>query len=285
MYNAKITTGNRTAFVILCDRSGSMTEETLLDGQRMTKSEAVATIINALIDELLNRCRRTDGLRDYFDLAVIGYSGSGITSLLPGSEAFVSVSELVRMPVPTVRRHILRMLPSGNQIAATIDQHCWIAPSASGNTPMLAALHEAAMLTGRWCAMSSNRDSFPPVVINITDGEASDAGEHELITAAETLKRISTCDGNVLLFNIHLAGGDNPCHTICFPGQRDEIPQLRYAEMLYDMSSPVPSCYDDIILFARPTARPPFSGVAYNCPIDELFDMLAIGTASSSFVL
>ena len=30
---------------------------------------------------------------------------------------------------------------------------------------------------------------------------------------------------------------------------------------------------------------PPFRAVGYNCPVEELFAMLAIGTASSSFVI
>ena len=51
------------------------------------------------------------------------------------------------------------------------------------------------------------------------------------------------------------------------------------------MSSELPTCYDDLILASRPGACPPFRAVGYNCPVEELFAMLAIGTASSSFVI
>ena len=70
----------------------------------------------------------------------------------------------------------------------------------------------------------------------------------------------------------------------CFPSNREELPCIRYADLLYDMSSELPTCYDDLILASRPgPARVP--GVGYNCPVEELFAMLAIGTASSSFVI
>ena len=81
MYKAKITREHRTAFIILCDRSGSMAEETRFGGQVMRKAEAVACIINMLLGELIHRSRRDDGIRDYFDIAVNGSSASATSSV------------------------------------------------------------------------------------------------------------------------------------------------------------------------------------------------------------
>lgn len=284
MYTAKITREHRTAFVILCDRSGSMAEETTLAGQTMRKADAVACIINLLLGELINRSRRDDGIRDYFDIAVLGYGGEAVRPLLPAEgDRFVRTEELVRMPVATQARHLLRTLPGGGRIPAAIVQRQWILPEASGSTPMCRALDEAAALTGSWCAAPRNRASFPPIVLNITDGEASDAEPQRLLEAAERIKSLATGDGNALLFNIHLAGAG--CGApLCFPGGTDEVPDLRYARLLYDMSSPLPACYDETVLAARPGACPPFRAVGYNCPVDGLLAMLAVGTASSSFV-
>ena len=102
MYKAKITREHRTAFIILCDRSGSMAEETRFGGQVMRKAEAVACIINMLLGELIHRSRRDDGIRDYFDIAVLGYSGSGVQPLLPAGdrERFIGIGDLVRLPAP-----------------------------------------------------------------------------------------------------------------------------------------------------------------------------------------
>ena len=287
MYKAKITREHRTAFIILCDRSGSMAEETRFGGQVMRKAEAVACIINMLLGELIHRSRRDDGIRDYFDIAVLGYSGSGVQPLLPAGdrERFIGIGDLVRLPAPVQQRRMLRTLPGGRRTAVEIGQRQWITPEANGDPPMCRALSAAAVLTGAWCAVPRNRDSFPPIVLNITDGEASDATPQTLLAEAGSIKSVATRDGNVLLFNIHLAGSGTQTSAQCFPSNREELPCIRYADLLYDMSSELPTCYDDLILASRPGACPPFRAVGYNCPVEELFAMLAIGTASSSFVI
>ena len=75
MYTQSITRNHRTAFILAIDCSGSMAESILFRGRRLNKAEAVAGITNDLLFELVERARRSDGIRDYYDIAVIGYSG------------------------------------------------------------------------------------------------------------------------------------------------------------------------------------------------------------------
>jgi urease gamma subunit len=75
MYTQSITRAHRTAFILLIDGSGSMAEEVLFRGKLISKAEAVATITNELIFELMERARRAEGVRDYYDIAVLGYHG------------------------------------------------------------------------------------------------------------------------------------------------------------------------------------------------------------------
>ena len=255
-------------------RSGSMAEETRLDGMTMTRAEAVACLINQLLDELLGRMRRADRVRDCLDIALLEYAGDGVVPLLSPDGGFVPVAELLRRPVEVRPRHVLRRLPSGNQVAATIPQRQWIDAKASGNTPMRAAFDEAERL--------ARRNSFPPIVINITDGEASDADDEELLAAAERLRALSTGDGNLLLFNIHLASEtDDPADSLRFPSETDRLPDRPHARLLYALSSTLPSCYDEAIRTERPEGRPPFRAVSYNCPINTLFAVLTVGTTAA----
>ena len=53
MYSQSITRTHRTAFVLLIDTSGSMAEDILFRGLPVSKAEAVATITNELIFELI----------------------------------------------------------------------------------------------------------------------------------------------------------------------------------------------------------------------------------------
>lgn len=285
MYTTRIDEEHRAAILLLCDRSGSMSEETLLDGMPMSRAEAVAALINQLLDELLGRLRRADRLRDCLDIALLEYSGEGVINLLAPSGGFVSVAELIRRPVAVRPRHVLRRLPSGNQVAATIPQRQWIEAKATGNTPMKAAFDEAERLARYWCAAARNRQSFPPIVINITDGEASDADDEELTLAAERLHAIATQDGNLLLFNIHLATEiDTDADAMRFPSEGDRLPERPHARLLYELSSTLPPCYDAAILAERPTAQPPFRAVSYNCPINTLFAVLTVGTTGAAML-
>ena len=78
MYTQEITRTHRTAFVIAIDQSSSMQESVVVNSRRMTKAEAVAAITNRLIDELVMRARRDDGIRNYYDIAVIGYGNEKV---------------------------------------------------------------------------------------------------------------------------------------------------------------------------------------------------------------
>lgn len=69
MYTQEITRRHRAAFIIAIDRSGSMQELVHFGKTVLKKSEAVAYTANTLISELIDRCRRTDGMRNYYDMA------------------------------------------------------------------------------------------------------------------------------------------------------------------------------------------------------------------------
>lgn len=86
MYTQSITRSHRTAFILAIDQSGSMAEKLLFRGRQTTKAEAVAEVTNRLLFELIERARRSDEVRDYYDIAVLGYSGDGIVSLLNDPE-------------------------------------------------------------------------------------------------------------------------------------------------------------------------------------------------------
>lgn len=283
MYCSRITREHRTAFILLTDRSGSMAEEVAFEGERMTKADAVAQIINRFLEELVNRCRREEGIRDYFDIAIVEYGGEGVRYLL-GADGFITPSELAKVPCDTRTRHILRRLPGGNLVSVARSEREWITPRSAGNTPMGAALAEAEKLVRRWCSSPSNARSFPPTVINITDGEASDACNRVLCDFAAGIRGTGTSDGNTLLLNIHLAQGNREDAGVSFPCSPDELPPHHYARLLWDMSSLLPECYEQAVSEGRAGAMPPFRAISYNCAVDELFSMLTIGSVSGAMI-
>lgn len=280
MYTQSITRNHRTAFILAIDCSGSMAESILFRGRRLTKAEAVAGITNDLLF-VVERARRSDGIRDYYDIAVIGYSGDDeVRSLLPDGEELVPVSALAAREMPVRTEVIEHRLPDGSIALREIPAPSWIESQAAGQTPMCEALRRVRDIAAEWTARAANAESFPPVVFNITDGEATDCDDEELRAVCNQIKALETVDGNVLLINIHIAAGDAGRHVF-FPEAHEANYTNRYAALLYDCSSEMPAVFNEAIREAKgPAAAPPFRGMSYNASAAQLVTMLNIGSIS-----
>lgn len=281
MYTQSITRTHRTAFLIAIDCSGSMAERIVFRDREQSKAEAVAAITNDLLFELIERARRSDGIRDYYDIAVVGYSGDDeVYSLLPGGEELIPVGLLAAQERPVRTEVVEYRLPDGSISLRELPTPAWIDPRAEGQTPMCEALRHVRDLISDWTSRTVNAQSFPPVIFNITDGEATDCNAEELRAVCDQIKSLSTADGNALLINIHIAAGGAE-HPVFFP-QADEADYAnRYASLLYDCSSPMPAVFDEVIRQAKgPGAMPPFRGMSFNASATELITMLNIGSIS-----
>lgn len=280
MYSNPVTRLHPTAFVVLIDRSGSMKERISFAGSEMPKSRAVTLVANSFIDELIFRARRENGVCDYYDIAVLGYSGDGVNSLISPDREFTSPSRLAARKVQREPFSRERMLPTGRSVVAVTEQNMWIREKAAGITPMCGAMREGLALVERWCRRKSNSASYPPTVLNITDGEASDGDENRVRELAARIRATGTSDGNTLFINIHLAkSGDT--RPVLFPSSPGDLPPQRYARLLYDISSEMPENYHDVIASIRPGAEAPFRGMAYNTPAGDLVAMMNIGSINS----
>ena len=290
MYSARITRSNPSAFIFLIDQSGSMQEQVTFNGSVMTKAEAVALVTNMLISETINRSRREEGVRDYFHLALLGYSDNEVYTLvkLPAGASFLSVSQLAGLDVPQRRYTRERLLPSGESILTSTEQKFWVEPRAVSNTPMYAALNQAYDLARKWCSATANRSGYPPIIFNITDGEASDAEEEKLLDVAQRIRSLSTEDGNVLLINIHICpdgSGNTDGAQVIFPSSEEELGDARHAGLLYRLSSPMPESYqENIVRVKGPGAVAPFRGMSYNCSMADLLTMIDIGSISINMI-
>lgn len=279
MYNQEITRSHRTALVLLLDRSASMQQHVRFGNMTAPKSQVVTYTANSLITELLDRCRRTDGIRNYYDIAVIGYCGNKTESLLC-TEGFSSIKELSTKEPKTSVIAFEQELEDGTMLLTRHPQKNWIEPLAEGTTPMYEALHRALGLVEEWCGQPQNQDSFPPIVINITDGEPTDCGDNDLRDVCSLIKRTSTTDGNTLLLNIHICS-DNSLPSVIFPTQEEVTLLNPKARLLADCSSTMPSVLDAAIHNLKGVgATPPFVGMGYNASVIELISMINIGSRS-----
>lgn len=70
-YRQEIYRGRRGLFVFLLDQSGGMAEP--IDGSQHRSMDELASAINNWLQNLTIHYFGGDGLRDYFDIGVLGY--------------------------------------------------------------------------------------------------------------------------------------------------------------------------------------------------------------------
>ena len=279
MYSQEITRRHRTAFIIALDQSTSMQEEVRFGRLKMSKAEAVAYTANILITELIDRSRRKDGVRNYYDIAVVGYSDDEVRMLL-SEDGFVSVKSLAERIPEAVTISFEESMPDKTTALVKHHIHPWIEPKAEGNTPMYEALLRIREMVEEWCEQEQNRQSFPPIVFNITDGEASDCDDNELRYAADMLRRTGTEDGQTLLINIHLST-DLSLPSMIFPMAEELLSANRYARLLAECSSLMPESFNAEISELKISAStPPYRGMGYNASVIELLSIINIGSRS-----
>jgi hypothetical protein len=196
------------------------------------KAEELATILNKLIHNLCIRCAKSDSIYDYFHVGVLGYSEDSCKPALGGElsgRSLVPISELANKPLRIEDRVKKSDDGAGGVVDQTVKFPVWFDPYWKGGTPMCAALKEATKLVQAWA--QDHPQGFPPIVINVTDGEATDG---DLVAEARKLTAVSGDDGSVLLFNIHLSSTAGP--SIELPGDAKKLPD-QHAKALFEASS------------------------------------------------
>lgn len=282
-YTAQITRNTPTAFIFLVDQSVSMKRMTSLYGEQISLAEAVARIVNKQIYDLILRCIKMDEVRHYYDIAVIGYGHevySGWNGTLAGRD-FVSPEEIKNNPYKkiTVREEVRTR--KGIQVKE-IEKNQWVEARCDGHwTHVHKAFAKAKQLLEKWMEIHHDQDCYPPTIINITDGQFTDATREQIIQLANELKSMFTNDGNVLLWNIHIT--PNTVEQILLPAGKTELNGNNYSELLYDMSSLLPERYNADIETKMHLQAGDVRHVAMSVNVDtsRLIQLMDIGTPTN----
>ena len=229
-YSAEISRTNPTCFLFVIDCSGSM--EDPFPNEKRRKAEGVADAINRLLQNLVIRCAKEEGVRDYFHVGVIGYGekvGSAFSGGLSGRD-LVPISEIAGAPARVEERTKKADDGAGGLVDQTVRFPIWFDPVYKGGTPMCKALAQACGTLEYW--LTHHPDCFPPLVIHVTDGESTDGDPTDEMTK---LKGLHSSDGEVLLFNVHLSSNTKASAT-AFPDSGEALPD-DYARKLFNGAS------------------------------------------------
>jgi hypothetical protein len=271
-YQAEISRANPSLFLFLIDQSGSMEDPWGGSDAGQSKADALATILNRLLTDLVIKCSKDEGVRDYFDIGVITYGNNvqpGLGGPLAG-QTVVPVSKLADAPVRVEDRRQRVSDGAGGLVEQTVKFPVWFDPHAKGGTPMSQALKLGRDVLVDWTAQ--HPDAFPPIVFNITDGEATDGDPAQ---HAACLRDLATSDGGTLLFNIHLSGQRGK--PVEFADCESDLPD-KYARLLFGMSSVLPPHLQDEAKAEGYRVSEATRGFVFNADAVSVIRFLDIGT-------
>jgi hypothetical protein len=269
-YQADISRSNPGCFLFLLDQSGSMADAFSGANNGHSKADELATIINRLLASLVIRCSKDEGVRNYFDVGVIGYGGKGVTTSLTRQQTLVPISQLANSPLRVEDKVQKVNDGAGGLVEQTVKFPIWVDPRAEGGTPMTQAFSQGKAALDEW--VDQHRGAFPPVVFNITDGEATDGDPSD---AANALRALGTEDGTALLFNVHLSERRAP--AVEFPSTDDALPD-DFARRLFGMSSPLPPHLQTAARQEGYAVEDGTRGCVFNADAAAVIQFLDIGT-------
>ena len=125
--------------------------------------------------------------------------------------------------------------------------------------------------------MGNHRECHPPIIINITDGEATDAGNNyqDLINEVNELKQLRTNYGLVNILNIHISG--KIADRVLFPNEVSHL-NNKFSKLLFDMSTHLNENMVRIALQKGYNIPNNAKGYIYNGNAVDLINFLNIGT-------
>ena len=216
----KISREKPGLIVMVLDDSGSMKDK--LPGTSDPKYKWVERYCGIILNELLNRSSEVKGngvvIKPRYYLHVITYGSHPKLWGSPGMDIQAAVELFAN---------------SGNSLG--LSGHL-------GGTDAKAAFEEAYNYLKQAIVSEKFKDSFPPMLFHLTDGES----QSDARAVANQIEQLSTTDGNVLLVNAYIGTRTslNYKDPADFPGYVDEAEAGPSPDntRLFNMSSQAPDC-------------------------------------------
>ncbi len=278
-YTQFISRANKACFVFLLDQSYSMSKR--LGGTSLRKMEELAMAINEWLVNMVLCATGDDEIKDWMDVAVIGYSSDqgnsivepAILGALAGRQ-LVSIKDIAEHPAE-LKKVVEEIIDEETGIKTPLECEIpvWVAPVAQGSAPMCHALLHCYELLKPW--VESHPTSHPPIVIHFTNGESSDG---DPTPYAESVCALATQDGNVLLCNCHLS--ETALDPFAYPSS-DKVFKDEKVRSRFRMSSVIPEAIYNRMGTVRGDAdliRSNSRCMAVNGSMTDLLRLLNMGT-------
>jgi len=277
LYSAQITRANPTLIILLIDQSGSMVD-TFGGGRAGRKADFVSDVVNNTLHDLVIRCTKTEEVRNYYYVSVIGY-GRHVGSVFGGSlsdRGVVPVSDLADYPLKVETRMKRVSDGYGGTIEVPYRFPIWTHPLADGGTPMCEAFRRAKAILQTW--LREHSTGFPPTILHLTDGES---GDGDPTSIGQEIISLGTDDGNALIFNCHLSSSS--AQKIEYPANTYGLND-KFAQTLFGISSVLPVGFVAAAQQLGVSVADGSRGFVFNADPSSVVQFYEIGTSLTGMV-
>lgn len=268
MYSKQLSSAEPGLIIIMIDQSTSMTDSY----GKKNKAEFAALAVNRVMENIIAKCSSGDLIKDRVQVAVIGYGSNAKVLFLEKASELAKNKNVVEIP----REQANEM----GEIETIMEpMRVWVNPKASGGTAMDQAFSEAKK--GAEMFIKNNPNSFPPVIINVTDGEPNEWYQNgnfdKTKKAAKELLGVKTSDGNAIILNAHISTDSGI--SLELPSSNKGFVDNPYANFLYEISSELPAPLIDAAVKAGfSNVKDGSKGFVYNADGTTLIRVLNFGS-------
>lgn len=220
--NLIISSTNPCLLIYMLDESESMGDK--FGNSNNTKAQELCNAINNVIFDLGLKCMKNGEIRNRFEVAMFSYGNKNITSGWKGN--------LKGKFLHTISNIFMNVLDDSQ------DKPIWITPNASGGTPMKAAFENVKLLCDDWIKWGRHKqDCHPPIIINVTDGEATDDDSNftGIRKAVKCIQDLYTDYGHCIVLNVHISGRTSD--KVIFPENQMSTDIIE--KLLFEISTPL----------------------------------------------
>ena len=260
MYQELLSSSKPGLIIIMIDQSGSMGEAY----GNSTKANFAALAVNRVIAEIITACTAGDRIKDRCYVGVVGY-GSGVKLLFLDTVSVLAENT----NITTVKK---LSDGAGGLVEADEVVRIFVDPISSNGTPMTEAFQLACQGVEKF--ISGHPYSFPPIVINITDGEPNNM--NTAATEAKKIAQLKTTDGNVIIMNAHIAELSEG--KVELPSSNSGFDSNKFANFLFDISTVLPETLAKRAKNVGFNVQPGSRGFVFNADAKTLVKLLNFGT-------
>jgi hypothetical protein len=268
MYEQQLSTVNPGLILILVDQSASMRTK-YADS---SKADCAALAVNRVIGEIIQACTAGEEIKDRCHVGVIGYGSKSELLFIDSASVLATNTDVIDLP---------KRISDGAGGFIEVSQvlRVFVPSVSSGSTDMAGAFRLAHQGIEKF--VSHFQNSFPPIVINITDGEPDNMTETK--KAVSAVQSLGTTDGAAIVMNAYIS--ESKGLQIQLPASSDSFSSNRYAQFLYDISSVLPEAILAEAINAGFDGTPGSRGFIFNADPDALVRFLRFGTSVDTAIV